>query len=179
MSLFPQTELDIHHIQAIVRAMHELALTDGIHDAERVMLRGFYDTCQQDAQALTSFNELIGSPFDLKTAKEFFDTPERAAALLQSCIFLAYADGSYSAGERAKVKSYADAMGVPRAALRDSRFGLRSPAAADLAHRQHRRAEGSRSRLEQHADSARSRHEWLRRRLAGASCSACSRLASC
>ena len=46
MSLFPQTELDIHHIQAIVRAMHELALTDGMHDAERVMLRGFYDSCQ-------------------------------------------------------------------------------------------------------------------------------------
>ena len=118
MSLFPQTELDIHHIQAIVRAMHELALTDGMHDAERVMLRGFYDTCQQDAQALTSFDALIGSPFDLTTAKEFFDTPERAAALLQSCIFLAYADGSYSAGERAKVKSYADAMGVPADALK-------------------------------------------------------------
>ena len=38
-------ELDLPQVQAIVRAMHELALTDGIHDAERVMLRGFYDAC--------------------------------------------------------------------------------------------------------------------------------------
>jgi uncharacterized membrane protein YebE (DUF533 family) len=118
MSLFPTTELDIHHIQAMVRAMHDLALTDGVHDAERVMLRGFYDTCQQDAEALTSFNQLIAAPFDVATAKATFDTPERAAALLQSCIFLAYADGNYSAGERAKVKSYADAVGVSAEALK-------------------------------------------------------------
>jgi tellurite resistance protein len=112
MTLFPDTPLDLHHIQAMVRAMHELAQTDGFHDAERVMLRGFYDTCQQDASALTSFDELIGTPFDAKAAKEIFDTPERRAALLQSCVFLAYADGSYSSGERAKVKSYADAVGA-------------------------------------------------------------------
>ena len=112
MTLFPDTPLDLHHIQAMVRAMHELAKTDGIHDAERVMLRGFYDTCQQDAGALTSFDELIGTPFDAAAAKEIFDTPERRAALLQSCVFLAYADGNYSAGERAKVKSYADAVGA-------------------------------------------------------------------
>lgn len=113
MSLFPTTDLDLHHIQAIVRAMHELAITDGLHDAERVMLRGFYDSCQQDAQALTSFDELIRMPFDADAAADVFDTPERRAALLQSCIFLAYADGNYSAGERAKVKAYADAIGAP------------------------------------------------------------------
>jgi tellurite resistance protein len=115
--LFPDTPLDLHHIQAIVRAMHELALTDGMHDAERVMLRGFYDSCQQDAGALTSFDELIGQPFDAAAAKDIFDTPERRAALLQSCLFLAYADGSYSAGERAKVKAFADAIGASSAEL--------------------------------------------------------------
>ena len=112
MSLIPDAPLDLHHIQAMVRAMHELAKTDGIHDAERVMLRGFYDSCQQETSALTSFDELISTPFDAAAAKDIFDTPERRAALLQSCVFLAYADGSYSAGERAKVKSYADAIGA-------------------------------------------------------------------
>ena len=112
MTLFPDTPLELHHVQAMVRAMHELATTDGMHDAERVMLRGFYDTCQQDAHALTSFDELIGTPFDPVAARELFDTAERRAALLQSCIFLAYADGSYSAGERAKVRSYAEAVGA-------------------------------------------------------------------
>jgi tellurite resistance protein len=115
--LFPDTPLDLHHVQAIVRAMHELAMTDGMHDAERVMLRGFYDSCQQDAGALTSFDELIGQPFDAAAAKDVFDTPERRAALLQSCLFLAYADGAYSAGERAKVKAFADAIGASGAEL--------------------------------------------------------------
>ena len=50
--------------QSIVRAMHEVALADGMHDAERVMLRGFYDSCQQEAQAMTSFDDLISMPFD-------------------------------------------------------------------------------------------------------------------
>jgi uncharacterized membrane protein YebE (DUF533 family) len=110
--MFLTTELELHHIQAMVRAMHELALADGLHDAERVMLRGFYDSCQEDAHALTSFDELIRTPFDPAAARELFDTPARRAALLQSCIFLAYADGAYSAGERAKVKGYAEAVGA-------------------------------------------------------------------
>ena len=107
-----ESELDLHHVQAIVRAMHEIALADGMHDAERVMLRGFYDSCQADAQAMTSFDDLISTPFDAAHARDIFDTPGRRAALLQSCVLLAYADGKYTAGERAKVKSFADAIGM-------------------------------------------------------------------
>ena len=109
--------LDLHHVQAIVRAMHEIALADGMHDAERVMLRGFYDSCQQDAGAMTSFNDLISTPFDAAQARDIFDTPARRAALLQSCVLLAYADGKYTEGERAKVKSFADAIGIPAGEL--------------------------------------------------------------
>ena len=46
------------HIQVIVRAMHEVAQLDGVHDAEAVMLREFYGAVQQDTGALTSFQEL-------------------------------------------------------------------------------------------------------------------------
>ena len=104
--------LDLHHVQAIVRAMHEVALSDGMHEAERVMIRGFYDSCQEDARALTSFDDLISTPFDRDGAKELFDTPARRHALLQSCILLAYADGRYSDGERRQVQTYADAVGM-------------------------------------------------------------------
>ena len=97
--------------------MHELALADGLHDAERVMLRGFYDACQEDAGALTSFDELIATPFDAASAKELFRTPEQRAALLQSCILLAYADGRYTDGERAKVRSLAQAAGASAAEI--------------------------------------------------------------
>ena len=119
-----ESELDLHHVQAIVRAMHELALADGMHDAERVMLRGFYDSCQQEAQAMTSFNDLISTPFDAAQAKDIFDTPARRAVLLQSCVLLAYADGKYTEGERAKVKSYADAIGIPAAELAQIEGGV-------------------------------------------------------
>ena len=119
-----ESELDLHHVQAIVRAMHEIALADGMHDAERVMLRGFYDSCQQDAGAMTSFNDLISTPFDAAQAKDIFDTPARRAALLQSCVLLAYADGKYTEGERTKVKSYADAIGMPAAELEQIEGGV-------------------------------------------------------
>lgn len=119
-----ESELDLHHVQAIVRAMHEVALADGMHDAERVMLRGFYDSCQQEAQAMASFDDLIATPFDAAQAKEIFDTAGRRAALLQSCVLLAYADGKYSDGERAKVKSLAQAMGTPAGELAEIEGGV-------------------------------------------------------
>ncbi|MEO8672988.1 MAG: TerB family tellurite resistance protein [Tahibacter sp.] len=112
MNAFLPASVELPHLQAIVRAMHELAVTDGVHDTERVMLRGFYESCQQDAAALTSFDDLIATPFDLASVAASFDTPERKGALLQSCLLLAHADGSYSAGERAKVQQFARQLGV-------------------------------------------------------------------
>lgn len=112
MTPFLPANLGLHHVQAIVRAMHDVALADGVHDAERVMLRGFYESCQQDANGLTSFDELIKGEFDFKSAAESFDNADLKNALLKSCILLAYADGQYSAGEQKKVQEYATLLGV-------------------------------------------------------------------
>lgn len=109
------TTLELHHLQTIVRAMHDVALTDGLHDAERVMLRGFYDNCQREAAALTSFDDLIGMPFDLGSVAGDFRQPEQKAALLHSCLLLAHADGNYSAGERSKIQAFAGVLGVSAA----------------------------------------------------------------
>lgn len=113
MTHFTDTPLELHHVQYIVRALYDLAEADGVHEAERVMLRGFYQQCQEDAHALTSFDELIATDFDPARAAELFDTEALKATFLQSCVFLAYADGHYSASERTKVRAYADALGVP------------------------------------------------------------------
>lgn len=110
MTDLPTTTLELHHLQAIVRAMHDIALTDGVHDAERVMLRGFYDSCQRDAAALASFDDLVAMPFDLAAIVDDFRQPAQKVALLHSCLLLAYADGEYSAAERAKVQGFADAL---------------------------------------------------------------------
>ncbi len=110
------TVLGINHIQMIVRAMHEVAKLDGVHDGEAVMLREFYSACERDSGALTSFEELVRGGFDLKEAKRILDTPERKSALLRSCLLLAYADGRYSNPEREKIRGFADGLGVPAAA---------------------------------------------------------------
>lgn len=112
MTATPTTTLELHHLQAIVRAMHDIALTDGVHDAERVMLRGFYESCQRDAAALASFDDLVAMQFDLAAIVDDFKQPAQKIALLHSCLLLAHADGSYSAAERAKVQGFADALGV-------------------------------------------------------------------
>lgn len=109
--------LELSHLQTIVRAMHDVARADGVHDAERVMLRGFYENCQREAAALASFDDLIAMPFDLAAAADDFRRPEQKAALLHSCLLLAHADGTYSAGERAKVQEFAGALGVSVAEL--------------------------------------------------------------
>lgn len=112
MTATPTTTLELHHLQAIVRAMHDIALTDGVHDAERVMLRGFYESCQRDAAALASFDDLVAMPFDLAAIVDDFTQPAQKIALLHSCLLLAHADGQYSADERRKVQDFAAALGV-------------------------------------------------------------------
>jgi DnaJ-domain-containing protein 1 len=104
--------LGINHIQVFVRGMYDLACTDGAHAAEMVMLRGFYDDCQRETHALTDFDDLLKLAFDLAEAKRVLATSELKAAFLQSCVLLAYADGKYTAGERARVRVYAGELGV-------------------------------------------------------------------
>ncbi|UXI68641.1 TerB family tellurite resistance protein [Tahibacter amnicola] len=112
MSPLPSASLELHHLQAIVRAMYDVARTDGVHDAELVMLRGFYESCQRDSGALASFDDIVGMPFDLAAIVDDFAAAERKAALIHSCLLLAHADGDYSAGERAKVAQFATALGM-------------------------------------------------------------------
>lgn len=117
MTLPVPLSIELHHVQGIVRAMHAVAQADGVHDTELVMLRGFYDSCQQDAHALSTFDDLIATPFDADNDAVLFDTTERKATLLQSCLLLAHADGGYSDGERAKVAEIATILGVGPAQL--------------------------------------------------------------
>ena len=124
MTATPTTTLELHHLQAIVRAMHDVAMTDGVHDAERVMLRGFYESCQRDAAALASFDDIVAMPFDLAAIVDDFKQPAQKIALLHSCLLLAHADGSYSASERAKVQGFADALGVSSGELEQIEQGV-------------------------------------------------------
>jgi uncharacterized membrane protein YebE (DUF533 family) len=104
--------LGLKQIQAMVRGMYDLAKVDGMHASEMVMLRGFYEQCQREAQALTTFEELVAVPFDLAAAGEALDTADRRTAFIQSCLLLAHADGNYSRAEQAHIKKFAQALGL-------------------------------------------------------------------
>jgi hypothetical protein len=109
--------IGINHVQVMVKGMHELAKSDGLHDAERVMLRDFYTSCRDETGALADFDDLIRRPFDAKEAADVLNTSELRRLFLQSCVLLAYADGKYSAGERKKIAEYGKALGTPAAEL--------------------------------------------------------------
>lgn len=110
-------QLELHHIQFIVRALHDLANIDGLHATEEAMIKGFYELCRDDAHAPIGYDDLVREPFDPAQAADLFDAPASKAALLHSCLLLAYADGVCSAAERARIATLAEALGVSDADL--------------------------------------------------------------
>lgn len=122
MEMFgPALDLELNHVQVMVRGMWLVANADGVHEAERTMLRDFYEGCAADAGALTDFDDLVSQDFDLAEAKEILDTAELQLAFLQSCMFLAYADGTYSDQERKVIEDTAKGLGIPVDVVKEAR----------------------------------------------------------
>ncbi|MCW7537279.1 hypothetical protein OOT46_05365 [Aquabacterium sp. A7-Y] len=110
-------KLEIHHVRALVRALHELSLVDGQHDSEQALLRCFYDTCHGRLAAPDSFEDIVREPLDSSTLSRVFDSAELRTVFLQCCLYLAFADGRYTGGERQRIEHYATALQVSPAAL--------------------------------------------------------------
>ncbi len=104
--------LNIAHIQIIVRGMYAVAQADEVHTTELVMIKDFYQQCAADAEALASFEDLIQTPFDPAQANLVLNNDEVKQIFLTSCLFLAYADGDYSAAEREKIRELGDAIKI-------------------------------------------------------------------
>lgn len=111
-STFNTGNLNIAHIQTIVRGMYAVARADDVHTTELVMIKNFYQQCAAEAEALSSFEDLIQTPFDPDQASLVLNSDEVKRIFLTSCLFLAYADGDYSAAEREKVRELGDAIKV-------------------------------------------------------------------
>ena len=120
-TFFPETRLGLNHLQVIVRGMWAVARCDGVHDTESTMLRDFYRGCSQDAEALTDFDALVSRDFDIAEATDVLTSDELKRVFLQSCMFLAYADGAYSAQENALISQYASNLGMSQDTLTELR----------------------------------------------------------
>ena len=108
----PEGSLTLPQVQVLVRAMHRVALSDGAHERELVLLKEFYEACRAEVAGLTDYPELIRLPFDPAMAKEVLDTPELQSLLLRSCYFLAYADGVLSNEEKQTIAKLIAEVGI-------------------------------------------------------------------
>ncbi len=111
-TFMPSVELGLNQVQVIVRGMYVVAQCDGVHATELVLLREFYESCRADARGLASFDELMRAEFDAEEAKDILNTPALRETFLRSCLFLAFADGEFSASERACIDSFSSALGA-------------------------------------------------------------------
>ena len=126
MTILPQeASLGLNQIQVIVKAMVALSKCDGVHDAERVMIRGFYENCQRDAAAIADYEQLVAQPFDAAEAREILDSEFLRHTVLRSCLLLAHADGEYSAGEQRFIAKLAADLGVNEVALDELEEGVK------------------------------------------------------
>jgi len=116
-TLFESIDLGLNHVQIMVRGMFAVAQCDGVHATELVLLREFYSGCQQAAGGLADFDDLVRVPFDAETACDVLESAEHRQVFLRSCLLLAFADGGYSSGERAKITEFAGALEVDSAIL--------------------------------------------------------------
>ena len=104
--------LTLPQVQVLVRAMHRVAHSDGVHERELVLLKEFYEACRAEVSGLTEYAELVRMPFDAALAKEVIDTPELQIMLLRSCYFLAFADGTLSDAEKKAIAAIVAEVGI-------------------------------------------------------------------
>jgi hypothetical protein len=97
---FEAVDLKLSHVKAIVAAMLKVAQSDGLHEAELVLIREFYVSCQRDIDGFASFQDLLAEGHDLASQLGILDSFELKQVCLKSCALLAFADGSLSEGEK-------------------------------------------------------------------------------
>ena len=105
-------DLTPQQARVIARGLYELAHTDGLHPAETMLVRDFYCAAQGEFAASGDLTILASTAFDLGEVARVLDSIELKGIFLHSCVLLSYADGRYSADERAKVAEFAQGLGV-------------------------------------------------------------------
>jgi uncharacterized membrane protein YebE (DUF533 family) len=115
--LIGNVELGLNHVQVIVRGMFAVAKCDGVHESELVLMRAFYDACRDDAEGLAEYKHVVAEAFDAELAKEILDTDELRAALVKSCVFVAFADGNFSEAEKGEISRIGEGVGLSAEAV--------------------------------------------------------------
>ena len=111
--LFTDLTLSADDANAIVAALHDVAESDGKHAEEIEMIQGFVQMLDADLGAPKPTNLPLMTP--QKLAQLLSDEAVKKVAI-QCALLLAWADGSLSEKERARVVEYATALGFSKKA---------------------------------------------------------------
>ena len=112
-----EIDLSVDEVQTIAHGMAVVSAVDGVHPQEEALIGEFLASCGTSADV----NALSSKPFDAAAAAKTLARREARELFLYSVMLAAYADGSYSASEQAKVREYAQALAVDDAALAEIR----------------------------------------------------------
>jgi tellurite resistance protein len=111
--LFTDLKLSADDANAIVAALHDVAEADGKHAEEIEMIQGFVEMLDADLGA--DAKTVLPAMTPAKLAVSLNDDTVRKLAV-QCALLLAWADGSFSDKEQARVLEYATALGFSRPA---------------------------------------------------------------
>jgi tellurite resistance protein len=111
--LFTDLKLSADDANAIVAALHDVAHSDGQHAEEIAMIEGFVQMLDADLGENKPTKLPLMNPEKLAIA---ITDPDTRKVAIQCALLLAWADGSLSDKERARVVEYATALGFSRAA---------------------------------------------------------------
>jgi uncharacterized membrane protein YebE (DUF533 family) len=127
--------LSARQSHAIARAMYATATIDKITAEERALIKAFYNETAGGGAQMESFAQMRKSPFSASKLKRALGPdPAIAALLIESCVLVAYADGSYTDKEREFIASLAKDLGVSAKRLQTIHDGIVDLVMGQLAH---------------------------------------------
>ncbi len=110
--MFTDLALSADDANAIVAALYDVAQSDGVHEAELEMIRGFVQVLDADLGAEKPTTLPLMTPAKLGA---IVTNPQLRKLAIQSAVLLAWADGVFSEKEHARVREYAAALGFSAA----------------------------------------------------------------
>jgi tellurite resistance protein len=114
--LFTDIKLSADDANAIVAALRDVAASDGEHAEELTMIQGFVELLDADLGESKPTTLPAMSPEKLALA---LTDPNARQVAVQCALLLAWADGAFSEGERARIVAYASALGFSQSAYDD------------------------------------------------------------
>lgn len=112
--LYPEFDVNAIQAEAFARGLLGVAEVDGVHERELALIGEVYQAALEDevgSSAAVGSLERAGS-LPAKQLATLLPTGPHREMFIKSAFLLAWADGNVSAGERAKIGEYAQALEI-------------------------------------------------------------------